>query len=654
MSQQADVVVPVYSNVGVTRQCIESVLEHTGPELGQLIVINDRSPDPAMQPMLEELRDRDPRIILLHNEKNLGFVGSCNRGLSLRKRDVLLLNSDTRVTPGWLRELLRALWSHDRAAAVVPLSNNATIYSVPEFCQETKAEEVPFEALALDQSELPPETVMSTGVGYCILFKHQVLNMLGLLDPAYGRGYNEENDWCHRALRLGFITLRANKALVYHLGSVSFGGERTELDRKNARLLHRRFPYYTQLNHLFASGPEARVPATYVRRKLGAVSVCVDVSHLPPNRMNGTGVYGFELLRALKEAGELELAARVANEQQAVAVQALGVRAHPAHEPLDRFSVYHRPAQIFNEADLRTFLNAPCHTVISYQDLIAYRAPQVFSDFNVFRRYRAYSYASVQSAQAVLAISEHNRGEIIREFGVPPERVHTAYQGVARELFKPRPRAASAQALRGHGLDGPFFLFGGSDYAHKNLMLLLAAYALFRAGFEQSGLGGPVPSLVLMGPTTNTGGSLYARAAAWPPGVRYLGLVPEHDVRGLMENALAFVFPSAYEGFGFPPVEAMALGTPVIASSLTSVAETVGDAALMIRDFSPEEIAGHLQAVAQSAELRASLAERGRKQAARFTWEEAARKTTEIYLGAIDRPSAASLLHRQMMAQLIA
>jgi len=654
MSGQADVIIPVYGNVGVTRQCVESVLEHTGPELGQLILINDRSPDPDMHPMLEELRDRDPRIVLLLNEQNLGFVGSCNRGLSLRQRDAVLLNSDTLVTPGWLPEMLRVLESNERAVAVAPLSNNATICSVPEFCAETQASEVPFEALALERSELPASTVVPTGVGFCLLFKHQALNMLGLLDPAYGRGYNEENDWCQRALRLGFLTLRANRALVYHLGSISFGGEKSELDRRNARLLHRRYPYYTQLTQLFSSGPEARAPATYVRRKLGTVSVCLDLSHLPPDRLNGTGVYGFELLRALKAQGELDLWARVSSESQALVVQALGVKPHPAGQPLDKFSVYHRPAQIFSERDLKVFLNASCHTVISYLDLIAYRAPQVFNDFNEFRRYRAYSYAALKSAQAVIGISDHNRAEIVQEFGLPPERVHTTHLGVDQSLFKSRPRMACTQTLRTHEVEGPYFLFAGSDYAHKNLMLLMSAYALFRAGFAQSEAPGPCPQLLLMGPVTHSGGSLYARARAWPVGVRYLGTVPETDVRGLMEGALAFVYPSAYEGFGLPPAEAMALGTPVIASSLTSIPEIVGDAALMIRDFTPEEIAGHMLSLAGSGQLRDELAERGRKQAARFTWQETARRTTEVYLSAIDRPAADSLQHRQMMAQLLA
>ena len=120
----ADVVVPVYRGVASTRACLRSVLEHSGAALGRLVIVDDASPEPAMQPMLAELRDAEPRIVLIRNEQNVGFVSSANRGLSLRARDVVLLNSDTVVTPGWLDELTSVAESSDRIAAVVPLSNN--------------------------------------------------------------------------------------------------------------------------------------------------------------------------------------------------------------------------------------------------------------------------------------------------------------------------------------------------------------------------------------------------------------------------------------------------------------------------------------------------------------------------------------------------
>jgi glycosyltransferase involved in cell wall biosynthesis len=132
-----------------------------------------------------------------------------------------------------------------------------------------------------------------------------------------------------------------------------------------------------------------------------------------------------------------------------------------------------------------------------------------------------------------------------------------------------------------------------------------------------------------------------------------LGELPEDEVKPVFQEALAFVYPSAYEGFGLPPLEAMACGVPVICSTLTSLPEVVGDAALPIRDFAPEEIANLLAEVEQKETLRHRLAEAGRARAAQFTWKRTAERTAEVYLEAIDRPPAATLLHRQMVAHLL-
>ncbi|MHB8878663.1 MAG: glycosyltransferase [Myxococcaceae bacterium] len=646
MSRQADVVVPVYADAGVTRACLRSVLEHSGEALGRVIVVDDCSPDPLVREALEELREADPRVSVVRNEKNLGFVGTANRGLSLRARDVVLLNSDTRVTPGWLEELLEAAYAHDRVAAAVPLSNNATLCSVPRFCEPAQ-EELDPAALKLDEA-CPRFTELPTGVGFCLLLRHQVLNMIGGLDPAYGRGYNEENDWCVRAQQLGFVVLRANRALVHHLGQVSFGDERSELELKNARLLSHRYPQYLAQNRDFAHGPEARVAASYVRRRLGEVSVCVEASHLGGAKLNGTGVYAAELIRALKEDGACTVSARVASGEQRAFFEGLGVATHPAGQPLSGFQVYHRPSQIFRADELSVFLEAPCHSVISYQDLIAFRAPSVLSSFEECARYRAFSYASLQSAQAVIAISEHNRQEILREFHLPPERVHTVHHGIDFAAFQARDRARNLGVLARHRVEGPYLLCAGSDYAHKNLKLLVAGYSLYRAK-----AGARAARLVLIGPPSHSQGSLFDRALGWPEGVKYLGELPENEVRPLFQEALAFVYPTAYEGFGLPALEALACGVPLVASSLTSVPEVAGDAALYLRDFSPEELASQLEAIATGRDLRQRLIAAGLERAKAFTWKQTARKTAAAYLEAIDRPAASSLFSRRMLAQLL-
>ncbi|MGV3620974.1 MAG: glycosyltransferase family 2 protein [Archangium sp.] len=250
-----DVVVPVYRDVPLTLRCLESVLTHSGARLRRLIIVDDASPEPGMRAALERVRARDGRVRLLVNHENQGFIRSCNRGVSLRCGDVVILNSDTEVTTGWLDELMAGA-ALDGVAAVCPLSNNATLCSVPTWGEKNDAKDVSIGLRSVERF-----TEMPTGVGFCMLLRDEVLQLIGLFDEAYGRGYNEENDWCQRARAAGFRTLRANHAVVFHHGEVSFAGARAQLDRVNARRLVSRYPNYLDDNRRFAQSASAHAAA---------------------------------------------------------------------------------------------------------------------------------------------------------------------------------------------------------------------------------------------------------------------------------------------------------------------------------------------------------------------------------------------------------
>lgn len=648
MTRKADIVIPVYRGVEVTRDCIESVFERTGDALGQVILVDDQSPEAQMQPMLQTFQRDHPETVLLQNEKNLGFVSSANRGMALRKRDVVLLNSDTIVTSGWLTEMLRVAYSSDRVASVVPLSNNGALCSVPLYCQSNAMEDLRGHDLRLHR--LPESTIVPTGVGFCLLLKDIVLNMVGLFDPAFGRGYNEENDWAMRAQTLGLVSLRANRALVYHLGSVSFGLERDELDRRTGKLLLQRYPYYLSEVNAFSATPESRVAAHYVQRRLARLSAIINIEHLKGLKINGTGVYALELATNLKRHTDINVSVCGASENQTLALFELGIPTLPIKQ-LESQQVFHHPSQIFEPQILDSFLTASGHTVITFQDLITFRTPSPFSSFEEFERYGAISFAALHSAQAVIAISEHNRQEIIRDFHVPPERVHTIYLGIASSVFERKDPAKNSQRLAFHGITGPYFLYLGSDYAHKNVKLLLAAYAMFRHRFTG---GQEIPRLVLAGSRTRSLGSMYDRDDnAWPPGVIYLGTVDEQDVPILYQGAISLIFPSAYEGFGLPILEAMAAGTPVICSHLSSLPEVAGEGALYIEKFSADEIAHHMLTIESSSSVRRRLIEAGRAQIKKFSWAETARKTAELYEDVVNQPSVSSLFQRRMFTNLV-
>lgn len=638
--------IPVYADAEATSACIESVFRCSGESLGQVIVINDCSPEPAMAPLLAELQLAHPEMLLISNEANLGFVRSANRGTGLRRRDVVLLNNDTLVTPGWLSEMLAVAYAHDRIAAVVPLSNNASICSVPAYCEPTDMRRLQGRDLKLDA--LPRFTTIPTGVGFCMLLKHVVLNMIGALDPAYGRGYNEENDWSMRAQTLGFIVVRANRALVYHVGRASFKTTRDDLDRANTELLSNRYPYFLDQVASFSRRAEARIAANHVRRQLGSTSVCINVRNIDASNKR-TDVYALELLKQLKANTRLEVTALTRTAAQDAWLAEMGIESTTSRHS-EGHQIFHHPAQIFEPEDLRLFLSAPGHSVITFHDLIAWRTPSALRSIEEHERYVAMSFAALHSAQAVITTSNYNRDEIIREFRLSAEKVHSVHLGVDALAFETRNEGRNRTRLEALSIREPYLLYVGTDYAHKNVKLLLEGYAVFRHRFEVT--NGPVPSLILVGAPSFSLGSLYDRDEPWPVGVRYLGSLGDADLRVLYQQALAFVLPSAYEGSCLPVLEAMAAGTPVICSCLASVPEVAGDATLYIQDFSPEELAGLMLKVDASADLRRALIAKGRQRVTEFSWQETARKAVEIYQKVIERPCESSLFSRSMFALL--
>lgn len=247
----ADVIVPVYRGLEETQRCIESVLaDPERPPGSRLIVIDDRSPERDLSAWLDR-QAAAGRIVLLRNRRNLGFVGSVNRGMEAAEgRDVVLLNSDTEVPAGWLTRLTAQAYSQPRIASVSPFSNNATICSYPA----NRGGPMPF-GLSLQQLDDICRTVnagrtvtVPTTIGFCMYIRRDALNQVGVFDEqAFGRGYGEENDFCMRASRLGWQHILACDIFVYHKGSVSFGADMDALSKQGFDVLYARYPDYDHL-----------------------------------------------------------------------------------------------------------------------------------------------------------------------------------------------------------------------------------------------------------------------------------------------------------------------------------------------------------------------------------------------------------------------
>ena len=251
-AEAIDIIIPVYRGLDDTRRCLQSVLQASYAQPHHIIVINDASPEPALAQWLRELAQQEPRLTLLENESNLGFVATVNRGMALHPtHDVLLLNSDTEVANNWLDRLHATAYRDAATGTVTPLSNNATICSYPRFCANN---DLPpgFDTSSLDHlcaSTHPnASAVIPTAVGFCMYIRRDCLNQTGLFDTEnFGKGYGEENDFCMRAHYLGWNHQLALDTFVLHTGGVSFGESKTPREEAAYATLQRLHPEYDAL-----------------------------------------------------------------------------------------------------------------------------------------------------------------------------------------------------------------------------------------------------------------------------------------------------------------------------------------------------------------------------------------------------------------------
>ncbi|PDW02095.1 glycosyltransferase family 4 protein [Candidatus Viridilinea mediisalina] len=269
-------------------------------------------------------------------------------------------------------------------------------------------------------------------------------------------------------------------------------------------------------------------------------------------------------------------------------------------------------------------LVCPVPTVITIHDLAFIRFPETFRAYN--RTYLDFATRlSARRASAILVVSEHTRREVIGLLGVPSERV-VVTPNAARAHFAP-PSAASLAAFRARqGLPERFVLCVGTLEPRKNLTTLLAAYAEVAQRFPD------VPLLIGGGK-----GWLYDEIfrrldqLKLRDHVRFVGYLEEDELPLWYAAATAFVFPSIYEGFGMPPLEAMACGTPVITSNSSSLPEVVGDAGLMVPPYDHYGFAEALGRLLSDRELAAELRSRGLARARQFAWRTSAERTLAAY-----------------------
>ncbi len=287
--------------------------------------------------------------------------------------------------------------------------------------------------------------------------------------------------------------------------------------------------------------------------------------------------------------------------------------------------------ELFHEPHYTLPAGLKGRSVVTIHDLIPLKMPQYFSVLQ--RGYAAtmMRYA-VRNAGAIIAISQNTKNDILETFHVDEDSVTVVYLGV-RPIFRQLEDKSFIERFRtSRGLQKPFVLFVGNVKPHKNIPTLLSAFAQVQAKVRNL-------DLVFAGSACLVDAKLaeQARKLGITGSIHDLHQVSESELVAAYNAAEIVVLPSFYEGFGFPPLESMACGTPAVVSRGGALPEVVGDAAIVVDPLRPEELAEAIRNALEDTRLRTSLIEKGKRRAAEFSWQKTGEQTLKIYEKVLDQ-----------------
>jgi glycosyltransferase involved in cell wall biosynthesis len=292
----------------------------------------------------------------------------------------------------------------------------------------------------------------------------------------------------------------------------------------------------------------------------------------------------------------------------------------------ERVDLFHAPHYVLP-------LLTPGRSVVTIHDCIHLMFPEYLKHRLGYAYARASMWTAAHKADRIFTVSEQSKRDILKFFHVPPDKIVVTPNAID-ERFSVEPNAEHVTQIRErYQLSHAYILYVGNIKPHKNLERLIEAFHLVRSQ------GRSELELLIIGDEISKLQSLRRAVHKYDLHryVRFHGFVPQETLSVLYRLASVFVFPSLYEGFGLPPLEAMACGTPVVTSNVSSLPEVVGDAAVLVDPYSPEAIAEGILKVLSSAHLRADMRQRGFARVKEYSWERSVARVREVY-GEVARP----------------
>jgi len=293
------------------------------------------------------------------------------------------------------------------------------------------------------------------------------------------------------------------------------------------------------------------------------------------------------------------------------------------HVPLvlhrERPDVYHAPHYVLPAA-------VRCPSVVTIHDCIHLMFPQYLPNRAAYAYARGSMWVSARRSDRILTVSQASKRDILHFFNVPPDKVVVVYNAID-EHFRAEPSEEHVARVRErYQLDHAFVLYVGNIKPHKNLVRLIEAFSQLRRHHDDL-------TLLIIGDEISKLPALRRAVHRHQlhKHVRFLGYLNDDTLTVLYRLASVFVFPSLYEGFGLPPLEAMACGTPVVTSNVSSLPEVTGDAAVLVDPYDVDAIADGVRRVLEDPALAADLRRRGLQRAREFSWERSVERTLQVY-----------------------
>jgi glycosyltransferase involved in cell wall biosynthesis len=286
----------------------------------------------------------------------------------------------------------------------------------------------------------------------------------------------------------------------------------------------------------------------------------------------------------------------------------------------ERVDLFHAPHYVLPPL-------TPVRSVVTIHDCIHLRFPQYLPNKLGYAYARGSLWFATHRSSRIMTVSEASKRDILRYFRVPEAKIDVIHNAIDERFGLMPADEEVARVRERYQLNDPFVLYAGNIKPHKNLERLIEAFHMLRRGDLEH------VKLLIIGDEVSKYATLRRAVHRHKlhKHVRFFGFVPDETLAVLYRLASVFVFPSLYEGFGLPPLEAMASGTPVVTSNVSSLPEVVGDAALLVDPYEPEAIAQAMRQVLTDQTLRDDLVRKGLARVGLFSWERSVRRVRAIY-----------------------